>query len=117
MELSASEVYHLTVDKLRLVFVERGLDASGPVLLLRRRFVEHVKNTQMDLNLDQETPQASVQTNIMNNVMESVPPTPGLHSHGSSAGCQTPVVVELVSSYSVVVRRTGGDFDVVCPVG
>jgi hypothetical protein len=57
---------------------------------------EHVKSAQMDLNPDQETPQASVQTNIMNNVMEFVPPTPGLDSRGSSADCHTPVVVELL---------------------
>jgi hypothetical protein len=57
---------------------------------------KHVKKARMDLNPGQETPQASVQTNIMNNEMEFVPPTPGLDSHGGSAGCQTPVVVKLL---------------------
>jgi hypothetical protein len=99
MALSASEVYHLTVDKLRLVCSERGLDSSGPVLLLRR-LADYVKSSQMDSVPDQEAAQASVQTSVMNNVVESVPPTLGLGSHGSSEGCQTPVVMELLRQFS-----------------
>jgi hypothetical protein len=105
MALSASEVYHLTVDKLRLVCSERGLDTSGPVLLLHRRLAEHVKSSRMDSVLDQEVAQASVQTNTMDNVIESVPPTLGLGSHGSGEGCQTPVVVELLSQVSPLLSE------------
>jgi hypothetical protein len=61
MALSSSEVYHLTVDKLRLECSERGLDSSGPVLLLRRRLADYVKGSQMDSVPDQEAAQASVQ--------------------------------------------------------
>jgi hypothetical protein len=95
MALSASEVYHLTVDKLRLACSERGLETSRPVLRLCRRLAEHVKSAQMDLDPDQET-QASVQNNNMDNELEYVPLTLGLNSHGSSEACQTPVVVELL---------------------
>jgi hypothetical protein len=48
MALSASEVYRLTVDKLRQVCSEGGLNSSGPVRRLRQRLVEHVKSDQME---------------------------------------------------------------------
>jgi hypothetical protein len=59
----------------------------------------------MDRNPDRETPQASVQNNIMDNVMESVPPTLGLNFHGSSEGCQTPVVGELLCQISPLLSE------------
>jgi hypothetical protein len=62
----------------------------------------------MDSVLDQEAAQASVETNIMDNVMESVPPTLGLSSHGSSEGCQTPVVVELLRQISPLLSEEPG---------
>jgi hypothetical protein len=105
MALSASEVYHLTVDELRLACSERGLETSGPVLSLHRRLAEHVKSTKIDLASDQETHQASGQTNSMGNVIEPVPPTHDLNSHGSSEGCQTPVVVELLRQISPLLSE------------
>jgi hypothetical protein len=102
MALSASDVYHLTVDELRLACSERDLDASGPVLELRRRLADHVKSARMvrDPVLETQAKQASVQNSDIDNTMESVSPPVGLDSHGSAEGCQTPVVVELLRQVS-----------------
>jgi hypothetical protein len=118
MALSASEVYRLAVDKLRLECSERGVDSSGPVQSLRRRLDDYVKGGQMDSVPDQEAAQASVQTRVMDNVVEFVPPTLGLASHGGGEGLSDSGSRGIVTSGPpIIIGRTGGHFDLVCQVG
>ena len=92
MALSASEVYHLTVDRLRQVCSERGLDSSGPVRVLRQRLADHLKGNPMDTSSDEGATQASVPTDLVQNVVD---PNSGFCSHGSGSDSPTPVLVEL----------------------
>jgi len=47
MALSASPIYHLTVEQFRQTCLERGLDSDGPVRTLRRRLAEQIKSEDM----------------------------------------------------------------------
>jgi len=97
MALSASEVYHLTVDKLRQVCSERGLDSSGPVRLLRQRLADHVKGNPMDTSSGEGVTQASVPTDLVQNVVN---PNSGSCSHGGGRNSPTPVLAELFGQVS-----------------
>ena len=48
MALSASDIYHLTVEQLRQACVEGGLDSDGLVRILRRRLGEQFKREGME---------------------------------------------------------------------
>jgi hypothetical protein len=82
MALSASEVYHLTVDKLRQVCLERGLDSSGPVRSLQQRLADHIKNGLMETSGKVDMAQAIVSSDLERNVGETAPPVLGCGSHG-----------------------------------
>jgi hypothetical protein len=44
MVLTATEVYHLAGDQLRLNCAQLGLNSGGPVRELRSKLVDHLKN-------------------------------------------------------------------------
>jgi hypothetical protein len=70
MALSVSEVYHLTLDKLRQVCSERGLDSCDPVRVLRQRLTDHIKSNAMDTSSGEVATQASVPTDFVPNVID-----------------------------------------------
>jgi hypothetical protein len=71
---SVSSVYRLTVDQLREECVERGLDSSGPVRVLRGRLAEHIKSEMMEGADDQSRIQASVPSDLPGNESDNDPP-------------------------------------------
>jgi hypothetical protein len=95
MALSASEVYHLTVDKLRQVCSERGLDSCGPLRVLRQRLADHIKSNAMDTSSGEDATHGSVPTDLVPNVVDPAPQIISC-SHGGGADSQTPVLVELL---------------------
>ena len=100
MAFSASDVYHLTADKLRQVCSDQGLDNSGPVRSLRQRLGDHIKSNIMQTVGDEDVTQASVPTDLVHNVMEPVPHKFGDSSHGGGGDSQTQVLVELLRQVS-----------------
>jgi hypothetical protein len=106
MALSASGVYHLTVDQLRQVCTERRLDSSGPVRVLRQRLTDHVKRNTMNTSGGEDVTQASVTTDLIQNVVDT---NSGLCSHGSSRDSLTLVLVELIG-FAAVFGKSGGHF-------
>jgi len=93
MAFSASDVYHLTADKLRQVCSDQGLDSGGPVRSLRQRLADHIE--QHDADGDEDVTQASVPTDLVHNVMEPVPHKFGDSSHGGGGDSQPQVLVLL----------------------
>ena len=87
MALSASEVYHLTVDGLRQVCAERGLYSGGPVRVLRQRLADHIKSNPMDTPSGEGVIQASVPTDLRQVVID---PNSGFGSHGGGSDASTP---------------------------
>ena len=67
--LSASGVYRLTTEELRQVCLERELDSSGPVRVLRQRLVDHVKGNAMASSGGEDEIQASVMTDSKQRVV------------------------------------------------
>jgi hypothetical protein len=63
----------LTVDKLRQVCSEQGLDSSGPVRSLRQRLADLVKSNPMDKSSGEDATQASVPTDLVPNVVDPAP--------------------------------------------
>jgi hypothetical protein len=100
MALSASEVYHLTVDKLRQVCSEQGLDSCGPVRVLRQRLADHIKSNAMDRSSGEDATQASVPTDLVPNVVDPAPPNSVSCSHGGGTDSQTPALVKLLRQVS-----------------
>ena len=98
MAFSASDVYHLTADKLRQVCSDQGLDSGGPVRSLRQRLADHIE--QHDADGDEDVTQASVPTDLVHNVMEPVPHKSGDSSHDGGGDSQTQVLVELLRQVS-----------------
>jgi hypothetical protein len=93
MAISASDVYHLTGDKLRQVCLEQGLDSTQSVRSLRQRFVEHLKSDRLEATGRVDTAQASTMTASESEVGVTVS---GGASHGSGVDSPTPVLVELL---------------------
>jgi len=66
MALSASGLYRLSAEQLRVECSERGLSSSGPVRVLRARLANYLKADQMDRKEEQQDAQASVAAAILN---------------------------------------------------
>jgi len=113
MAISASGVYRLAVEELRELCVERELDSSGPVQLLRRRLVDHIRSSQMD-GVEQDRPlvQASVPTDLESNGAESVPPIGMYSSPGGSGDGPVLVLMELLRRVSPL--RSEKPEDIMC---
>ena len=95
MDLSATSLYHLRADQLRVECIERGLISSGSVRLLRRRLREFLSNAEMGGELhDQEQAAAPVDVGSLNVSMHNGPGEN--NSSGISGGGYTPVLNELV---------------------
>ena len=60
MALTASEIYKLTAETLRLLCSEEGLDSKGPVRLLRQRIVHHLKPSKIASKQDVDSLQRTV---------------------------------------------------------
>jgi len=73
MALSASGLYRLSAEHLRVEFSERGLSSSGPVRVLRSRLANYLKADQMDRKEEQQDTQASVAAAILNPGSEEGP--------------------------------------------
>jgi hypothetical protein len=100
MALSASKVYHLTVDKLRDVCLERGLNNSGPVRSLWQRLADHLNSSLMKVSRKVDMAQASILTDLEHNVEEFAPPGFGCGSHGGGGDSPTLVLVESLHQIS-----------------
>jgi len=96
MDLSATSLYHLRADQLRVECTESGLISSGSVRLLLRRLREFLRNAEMggDELRDQEQAGAPVNVGSLNVSMHNAPGEN--NSSGMSGGSYTPVLVELV---------------------
>ena len=101
MAISVAEVYRLAVDELRKQCVERGIDSSGPVRVLRRRLVDHIRSNQMD-EVGQQPPidQARVPTDLESNGVENVSPIRVYCSHDGSGDGPVRVLIELLRQVS-----------------
>jgi len=96
MALSASAVYHLTVEQLRHNGVERGLDSNGKARFLRCRLAEQVKSESMERSVQQEVTQASDPTDLLRSAAGSITPNVSLvFQHGSEGG-RASLLVELL---------------------
>jgi len=73
MALSASGLYRLSAEQLRVECSERGLGSSGPVRVLRARLANYLKADQMDRKEEQQDGQASVAAAILNPGSEECP--------------------------------------------
>jgi len=96
MDLSATSLYRLRADQLRIECTERGLISSGSVRLLRRRLREFLTNVQMggDELQDQQQTGAPVEVGSLN---VSTHNGPGDNNSSAMGQCSyTPVLVELV---------------------
>jgi hypothetical protein len=114
MALSASEAYPLTVDKLRQLCLEQGLDSCGPVRVLWQRLADHIKGNAMDTSSGEDATQASVPTDLVPNVVDPAPPQilflalmAGVLIDPGSCG-----VVK--AGFAAVLRRPGGYFEFFC---
>jgi len=92
MALSASEVYHLTIDNLTQVSSERRLDSSGPVRTLQQQLAERVKSNQLETSRDDKM----AQTDLVNNLVEPVPQNVGCCSRRCGMDIKSQVLVELM---------------------
>jgi len=96
MALSASAVYHLTVEEMRQTCVKRGLDSNDQAKYLRRKLAEQVKSETIErpeqlevtLEIDPPFPLLSAASSEISNHSQ-------VSQHGSE-GCQASVLVELL---------------------
>ena len=86
-------MYYLSGDRLRQVYLERGLDHRGPVRLLRQRLADHIRSGPMD---PPEAGQASPKTGFENNTGATVTPSVPSGSHGGSGEEAVLMLVELL---------------------
>jgi hypothetical protein len=100
-----SSVYRLIVDQLREECIERGLDSSGPVRILRGRLAEHIKSETMERADDQSRIQASVPSDLPSSESDKVHPTGFRVSHGSAGDSQIHVLTELLRQVPPCCRR------------
>jgi hypothetical protein len=96
MDLSVSDVYHLTVDKLKLVCLARGLDSSGPVRILRQTLSKHVRDSKMQASGDEGSVQVGSPSESGDEAGAADPPQRGDVLRGGSGGSQVVVLVELL---------------------
>jgi len=66
LALSASGLYRLSAEQLRVECSERGLSSSGPVRVLRSRLTNSLKAEQMDRKGEQQYTQASFAAAVLN---------------------------------------------------
>jgi len=88
MALSASGLYWLSAEQLRVECSERGLSSSGPVHVLQGRLADYLKADPMDRKEEQQGTQASVAAAILNPVSEG--------PHGDSGFSRTQVLSDLL---------------------
>jgi hypothetical protein len=103
MDLSASDVYHVTAERLREVCLEQGLSSGGSVRSLHHRLSDDIKGNKMQA-LGEDSLQASVPTGLNNEAVVPITPTVENVPHGGGGG-QVGVLVELLSGVSAAFRR------------
>jgi hypothetical protein len=92
MALTASGLYRLRAELLRVGCSERGLQSSGPVRVLRNRLAEYLRVGLMDRKEKQADIQASVPAGTSNAGNEtSTPLSEGSFQGTSGASHQVPV--------------------------
>jgi len=96
MDVSASDVYRLTPDKLRQVCFSTGLDCSGPGRALRKRLSEQIKSTKKETPPDEDSNQTGVTTDAGDRADTPVPQPGGDALHGGSVGGPVTVSVDLL---------------------
>lgn len=89
MALSASGLYRLSAEQLRVECSERGLSSSEPVRVLRSRLAEYLKADKMDRKEEQRETQASGAAAILDPGSEGAP-------QGDSGFNRTQVLNELL---------------------
>jgi hypothetical protein len=101
MALSVSEVYHLSGTELRSQCVERGLDSSGPVRLLRERLSDYIKSETRQPTCTDSMAQASKKTDGVEDVQSNPPELYGIsNSHDGHLTSHGHVVLELLRRVS-----------------
>jgi len=86
MALTASTLYQLSGDQLRVECEERGLSCSGPVQELRSRLAEFLRSSAMD----RHNTQASVPAGTVDTGMDP-PPSPWIVVLGALMGMDRPL--------------------------
>lgn len=96
MDLSATSLYLLRVDQLRIECVKRGLVSSGSVRLLRRRLREFLRNSEMggDDVYEHEQAAAAVDAGSFNVSMHNGPAEN--NNSGTNGSNYSPVLMGLV---------------------
>jgi len=100
IDVSASEVYRLTPDKLGQVCFSRGLDGSGPARALRQRLSEQIKSTKLQTPPDEVSNQTGVTTDVGDRADTPVLQPVGDAHHGGSREGPVTVLVELLRHLS-----------------
>ena len=111
MAVSVAGVYRLAVEELRVQCVERGLDSTGPVKVLRRRLVDHIRSSLMDGVEQQQQPvvQVSVPTHLELNGAEDLPPIFMSNFPGNSGDSTMQVLIELLRQISPLMSESPKD--------
>ena len=113
MAISVAGVFRLAVEELRVQCVERGLDSTGPVKVLRRRLFEHIRSCLMDgVEQQQTVVQASVPTDLELNGAEGLPPIFMSSFPGDSGDSSMQVLIELLRQISPL--RSESPEDIIC---
>jgi len=114
MAVSVAGVYRLAVEELRVQCVERGLDSTGPVKVLRRRLVDHIRSSLMDGVQQQQQPvvQASVPTHLESNGAEGLSPIFMSSFPGNSGDSSMQVLIELLRQ--IPPLRSESPEDIMC---
>ena len=96
MAFVPSDIYRLTVDKLRRVCAEEGLDSEGPVRVLRQRLVRHFNAATMVTKRDDVSIKASVSTDLSGDKIQVGPLEQDDNSHAGASTGSNSVLVELM---------------------
>jgi len=100
IDVSGSEVYRLTPDKLEQVCFSRGLDCSGPARALRQRLSEQIKSTKLQTTPDEDSIQTGVTTVVGDRADTPVLQPVGDALHGGSGVGPVTLWVELLRHLS-----------------
>ena len=95
MALSATRVYQLSGDQLRLECAERGLQLGGTVRELRCRLVDYLRCSQMEDDKEHSPVQASDSAGTLEGANTAVPPAAGPLQSGNGEN-QARVLVDLL---------------------